>query len=126
MPGHYIVVSCCSVQKCEHIDPVLVCCCVVGTGMNFLQLSGLVHDKQSSVQFLQQRGILHNPRICRNCNAPMHLSLRDRGGDRWRCHIRGCRSDNGLRKDTWLAGSHVPYRTVVLFIYAWSRETASI
>ena len=55
----------------------------------------------------------------------MHLSLRDKG-DRWRCHIRGCRSEFGLRKDTWLASSHVPYQKIVLFIYAWSREMASI
>ena len=38
--------------------------------MNLLTLSALVPDKASSVQFLQQRGILHNPRIC-----PLEMSL---------------------------------------------------
>ena len=93
--------------------------------MNFLQVSNLVHDKDSAVLFLQQRGVLHNPRICVNCNAPMNLYLRARG-DRWRCNIRGCRSEVGLRKDTWLENSNLPYQKVVLFLYAWSRELSSI
>ena len=49
--------------------------------MNLLELSNIVHDKASSVQFLQQRGILHNPRICEN-DHPMVLQLRGKG-DRW-------------------------------------------
>lgn len=93
--------------------------------MNFVQVTNLVHDKQSSVLFLQQRGILHNPRMCNNCNVPMNLYLRDKG-DRWRCNLRGCRSEVGLRKDTWLANSNLSYRKVVLFMYAWSKEMASI
>ena len=38
--------------------------------MNLLSLSALVHDKQSSVVFLQQHGILHNPRMCSNAVLP--------------------------------------------------------
>ena len=93
--------------------------------MNFVQVTNLVHDKQSSVLFQQQRGILHNPRMCNNFNVPMNLYLRDKG-DRWRCNIRGCRSEVGLRKDTWLANSNLSYQKVVLFMYAWSKEMASI
>ena len=94
--------------------------------MNFIQLSQLVNDKAASVQFLQQRGILHNPRNCLNCARPMTLNLRNKGGDRWRCSVRGCRRDIGLRKDTWQEYSNLPYRTVVLFIYSWSREMTSM
>ena len=64
--------------------------------MNLLTLSGVVHDKASSVQFLQQMGILHNPRICGN-GHPMILQLRD-NGDRWRCRQRACRTEVPLRK----------------------------
>ena len=85
--------------------------------MNFVQLSDLVHDKQSSVLFLKQRGILHNPRMCGNCNARMHLSLRDKGGDRWRCHIRGCRSEFGLRKDICSDGLEGGERRFVNKVY---------
>ena len=55
----------------------------------------------------------------------MTLSLRDKG-DRWRCSVRGCRREVGLRKDTWLQNSNLPYRTVVLFMYAWSKELTSM
>ena len=57
--------------------------------MNFLNLSNLIPGKAASVNFLQQRGMLHNPRYCSNDHA-MTLELRDKG-DRWRCHHRGCR-----------------------------------
>ena len=52
----------------------------------------------------------------------MTMELRDKG-DRWRCFVRGCRTaenEFGLRKYTWLDGSHV------LFIYCWSKEMMSI
>ena len=90
--------------------------------MNFLQLSNLVPDKASSVQFLQQQG-LHQVRRCQTGHN-MVLQLRN-NGDRWRCRIRGCRCEIGLRKDTWFEGSRVPFRQIILFIYSWSREYGS-
>ena len=47
-------------------------------------------------------------------------------GDRWRCHVRGCRNEVGVRKGTWLESSNLPFRKVVLFLYCWSRELTSI
>ena len=93
--------------------------------MNFLQLSNTVDDKAAAIRFLQQRGVLHNPRNCANCGRAMTLELRDKG-DRWRCHVRGCRNEVGVRKGTWLESSNLPFRKVVLFLYCWSRELTSI
>ena len=67
--------------------------------MNLLELSNIVNSKAASVAFLQQRGVLHNPRNCGTCGNPVTLDLRDKG-DRWRCALRGCRKEVGLRKDT--------------------------
>lgn len=92
--------------------------------MNFLALSSEVHDKQSSVQFLQRRGIIHNVRMCRNQHA-MTLRLTDRK-DSWRCDLRTCREEVVLRKGTWLEGSHMSYRQIILFIYCWSKQLTSI
>lgn len=92
--------------------------------MNLLTLSGLVNDKASAVQFLQQRGILHNPRMCAN-NHAMTLSLNDHH-DRWRCKKRECREDVQIRQGTWLQGSKLPFRQIVLFIYCWCKELTSI
>lgn len=92
--------------------------------MNFLNLSAVAHDKLSSFQFLQQRGIVHNVRRCTN-NHIMTSSLTDRQ-DRWRCHQTLCRQDIPVRKDTWMQGSRLTYRQIILFIYCWSKELSSI
>jgi transposase-like protein len=92
--------------------------------MNLLQLSALVHDKASSVQFLCNRGILHNPRVCA-AGHPMNLSLNDRQ-DRWRCTRGGCKEDVPLRRGTWLEGSNMQFRTIVIFVYCWSKNLTSI
>ena len=49
----------------------------------------------------------------------MPLSLSDRE-DRWRCHSKGCNQQFQLKSGTWLGGSHLDYKTAVLFIYCWS------
>jgi transposase-like protein len=92
--------------------------------MNLLTLSALVHDKHSSVLYLQQHGILHNLRMCRN-HHPMVVKLSERQ-DRWRCNRRQCREDVPVRQDTWLQGSKLTYRKIILFVYCWSQELTSI
>lgn len=92
--------------------------------MNFLRLSALVHDKQSSFQFLQHHGIVHPARHCAN-NHVMTLSLTDRQ-DRWRCRQGTCQEDIPVRKGTWMQGSRLTYRQVILFVYCWSKELTSI
>ena len=92
--------------------------------MNLLTLSNIVHDKASIIQFFQQRGILHDPKNCVNGHA-MTLQLRDKG-DRWRCHSRECRTESSVRKDTWLEGSKLAYRDIILFIYCWSKQYTKI
>lgn len=92
--------------------------------MNLLQLSALCHDKRTSIQFLQQHGIVHNMRRC-TYNHIMTLSLTDRQ-DRWRCRQGTCQQDIPVRQGTWLQGSRLSYRQIVLFIYCWSKELNSI
>ena len=46
--------------------------------------------------------------------------------DRWRCNARHCRQEIGLRKGTWLERSRMEFRTVILFIYCWSKNLATI
>ena len=90
-------------------------CVVIEVKMNFIQITQIAGDKASSVLFLQQRGILHNPRLCNNCALPMTLDLRDKG-DRWRCSRRGCRLEVGLKKDTWLLLAIVLPNSCVIFV----------
>ena len=94
--------------------------------MNFLQSSQTVNNKAAAVRFLQHRGILHNPRIYMNCFRPMTLNLRPMKRDRPSCSVRGCCRKIGLRKNTWLEYYNLLYRTIVLFLYGWSKEMTSV
>ena len=94
--------------------------------LNLIRLSALCHDKPSSVQFLQQRGILHTDRQC-DAGHPMILRLRDDGkGDAWRCNVRVHRQEKQLRNGTWLQGSKLSFQSAVLFIYCWAHERTSV
>jgi len=55
----------------------------------------------------------------------MTLSSTDRQ-DRWRCRQGACQQDIPVRQGTWLEGSRLSYRQIVLFIYCWSKELTSI
>jgi len=84
----------------------------------------MVDDKCSSIRFLQEHGILHNPRMCTK-NHSMVLSVTARH-DRWRCSRSGCRETIPVRRDTWLEGTKLSFRDIILFIYCWSKEMTSI
>ena len=85
--------------------------------MNFLELAEIAHDKESALRFLQQHGIglVHTDRRCSKQHI-MTLSLTDKQ-DRWRCHQGQCKEDIAVRRGTWLEGSKLSYRQVVLFFY---------
>jgi len=88
--------------------------------MNLLQLSALVHDKCSSIRFLQEHGILHNTSMFSK-NHAMILSLTV-AHDRWRCSRNSCREAIPVRRDTWLEGTKLFFRQVILFMYCWRKQ----
>ena len=90
--------------------------------MNLLGLSTLVHGKKSAIIFLQERGILHEQRRCSNG----HLMTLSFTSDRWRCNIRGCRKEIGIRKDTWLQDSKLDLSKIVLLICCWTKKLTTI
>lgn len=92
--------------------------------MNLIELIRRVNDKASGIRFLQSKGILPEAKFCSNGHE-MKLECND-NRDRWRCRARACREDKQLRKNTWLEGSRLPYDTIVLFIYSWSHDLATI
>lgn len=91
--------------------------------MNLLRLSNLCHDENSSVQFLQQHRIIHPERQCGNGH---NMTLTFGNQIRWRCRIRGCREERGIRTNNWLNGSRLPFRKIVLFVYCWAHEMHGI
>lgn len=92
--------------------------------MNLLQLSETVHSEERAIRFLQASGILHHQRLCNN-DHEMNLQLTATHA-RWSCSKRTCRTLIHVRQGTWLFSSRLPFRTIVLFIYCWSREMTSV
>lgn len=91
--------------------------------MNLLRLSAQCDTEENAIRFLQQSGIIHANRQCGN-KHDMILSFGVQ--NRWRCRLRDCRQEKGLRIGTWLEGSRLPFRKIVLFIYCWCNELTSI
>ena len=90
--------------------------------MNLLTLSSRVRHKESAIRFLQTHGIIYNQRLC--CNGhEIHLST---SSDWWRCSYRQSRQKIGLRKGSWQEKIKLELRTVVLFVYCWSKPSTSI
>lgn len=91
--------------------------------MNLLQLTARIPDKDSAIQFLQEKRILHNPRICVNGHE---MKLYTAGKDRWLCSKKDCRESKQVRQGTFLNNSRLDFRTVVNFIYCWSKEYTTV
>ena len=80
-------------------------------------------------RFLQQRGILHQERMCEKCGTQMRVSS-NRGNRIWRCKMKQCKATKGIRTNTWLnsgdQGSSLSLLTIIKFIYWWNVEVHSI
>lgn len=90
--------------------------------MNLIELSNNIRNEDDAVRFLQQKGLLHNPRHCRN-GHDMILQLGNR--QRWSCGKRACQQYIHIRKGTWFEGSRLPFRSIIMFIYSWIYQYAT-
>ncbi|CAK5120456.1 unnamed protein product [Meloidogyne enterolobii] len=103
--------------------------------MNYDQLISQINDLGEGdrdlgcIRYFQQRGILHQERICCKCGNEMRISTA-RGNYVWRCKFKRCKATKGLRTNTWFnngnQGSKLPFLTIFKFIYWWSIESHSI
>ena len=96
--------------------------------MDIYQISQLIHTKESTIQFLQQRSILRSvPPRCPSCNQPMSESRRVSRGDGivWRCSRRHqgaprCNIKQALGHGSFLANSNLEPRQFVMLAYFWA------
>uniref|UniRef100_A0A914HPR6 ISXO2-like transposase domain-containing protein n=1 Tax=Globodera rostochiensis TaxID=31243 RepID=A0A914HPR6_GLORO len=96
--------------------------------LNYDSLIAQVPDENSAIAFFQQRGLLHQQRICGNCGHEALLKDRATHGHiikTWRCSNRACNSSKGLRSNTWFDPSKLEFHTILKFIYWWSQEVAA-
>ncbi|XP_029649232.1 uncharacterized protein LOC115222964 [Octopus sinensis] len=80
--------------------------------------------EEDVVSYLQEKGIIPKRKLCANKHY-MKKRMRD-GTICWRCSHKACGVRISVRRGTWLEGSTLPLKTVVLFLYAWSKELTSI
>ena len=83
----------------------------------------LPNTEQDAILFFQQRNILQKTRKCTNSHD-MKLYF----GRRifWKCNLKECGQQVGLRKDNWFEGSRIPFCSALRFIYCWSEELTTI
>lgn len=89
--------------------------------MNLLELAAKVHNKETAVEFMKEKRLIHGKRLCTNAHK-MTLKLDE---NMWYCCLPGCRMSIDLRKDTFLENSELEFHTVIRFIYFWSVHMAT-
>ena len=90
---------------------------------NLCDLIDEVYDEKSAIQYFQDEGLLHESRRCSRGHM-MRLGQRSRHSGRnstprWRCHIRKCRCEVTVKRDTFFEESKVPLRKVTLDNLNW-------
>uniref|UniRef100_A0A5S6Q7J2 Transposase zinc-ribbon domain-containing protein n=1 Tax=Trichuris muris TaxID=70415 RepID=A0A5S6Q7J2_TRIMR len=66
-----------------------------------------VYDELAAVQFMKDKGVIHQHRTCARCRRSMVLRYRkDRDDVRWRCCGKQCRKEVSVKTGTWLQGSN--------------------
>ncbi|CEF60518.1 Transposase, ISXO2-like domain-containing protein [Strongyloides ratti] len=90
--------------------------------MNSFQLDASIPDETAAVKFLQKRGLVPETKECENGHE-MKLSFG--AVIRWRCNLRSCRKQVGVRVGTWFQGTKMPLKTAIMFIYFWANKESS-
>jgi transposase-like protein len=91
--------------------------------MLLLKLMDKIPDEESAFAFLQEYGIVHNPRKC----AKGHEMAASFGEQpRWRCRKAECRTEKGLRVGTFFQSANLKFRVALSFFYLWAYEKTSV
>ena len=82
-----------------------------------LDLWTLPATEQDAFEFLQDQNILVRARKCRaGHDAELNWTRRC-----YRCTIKSCRKEVGLRVGSWWKGDKLPFHTLVRFIFKFKR-----
>jgi transposase-like protein len=87
-----------------------------------LQLSPILQENRSTIEFLARRQLLRNTCLCEDCNVPCRLNLYSplTDGYRWLCP--SCkRFGRTIRYGSFFTRSHLPLQTIVFSMYWWSQ-----
>ncbi|XP_014790827.1 uncharacterized protein LOC106884119 [Octopus bimaculoides] len=91
---------------------------------NLSSLMEKLKTEEDVVSYLQEKGIIPKRKLCANKHYMRKKMVH--GKVYWRCSQKGCCVCISVRRGTWLEGRTLPLRTVVLFLYSWSKELTSV
>jgi len=77
--------------------------------MNIRQIYSDVHDVSSAIFFLQNQNIINKTRTCDSG----HEMVLDTQRGRWRCHLRSCRAEKGIKTNNWIQSAKVKLPTIL-------------
>ena len=86
-----------------------------------MKICDLPSTEKDAIEFLQERGLLHKTRKCRNGHE---MKLYHKARPVWEC--KPCKQQVGVRVGSWFVNTKLPFLTIVRFIYCWSKELTSI
>ena len=95
--------------------------------MNLVKLVSIIQSKWDIIGLLQEAETIPMQVKCENGHQ-INLALGPEGSrrDRLRCKFRGCRKDIEIQTENWLEGSKLGLEKMLLFIYTWSQDLATI
>lgn len=91
--------------------------------MNLFEFSRLIASTESSMQFLQERGVIYDARRCplRNCRRQMVLEKTDALAQYgWRCPAD--RKRRSLLEGSYFENAHLTLQQILTIIYTWTHD----
>ena len=95
--------------------------------VNLFELINQTKTVRGAIRFLQDWKTIPQKKLCRNGHQmTIYISGSDSKHCRWRCKLRKCRQDIGIRTNIWLQASRLAFDKILLFIYFWWENKTSI
>ncbi|CEF60063.1 Hypothetical protein SRAE_X000180300 [Strongyloides ratti] len=91
--------------------------------MNFLTLSAKLADEKAAAKFFQIKGIIPEEK---ECSKEHQMKMEFGKYIRWRCYIKECREECGIRIGTWFQDTRLSFPTAAIFIHSWEEQRSSM
>ncbi|CEF60081.1 Transposase, ISXO2-like domain-containing protein [Strongyloides ratti] len=91
--------------------------------MNISTLTKKISDEEKAIKYLQEHNLLPTVRKCENGHF---MKLNFTNPIRWRCNLRSCRKESGIRVNSWFDGTKLPLQKAISFIYYWAHKQSSV
>ncbi len=100
-------------------DQILTDAQMLAEDVRLIELSQQLPSGRAALNFLAQRGLIHNSYLCLTCGTQVSLCAKaNTDGFHWRC--RRCGTSKSVRADSFFAKSNLPLSKIILMLYCWA------